>query len=235
METPLALVDGRLDVRLDEFPSVWLLTVPGASARPEVQEFELDPLIDEGLLVPVNMQMDTSPWVRIVVDGELTESERTDALGSVTWWLDARDGVVALGYGLNPVLDEWSNDEDHAFIAVPPGIYAVDVYWYVGPNALVEWEIKRSGEEPDAYWRRTRGDEPMPEWAQRWADPVIEGDNVIDFVAHLRRVDAAPSLTRPYSEAHPWFELEELTVPDRAPDGLAPSAHCYDLQPRDHV
>jgi hypothetical protein len=58
---------------------------------------------------------------------------------------------------------------------------------------------------------------------------------VVEFLAHLRRIDAPPALARPYSEAHPWFELEQLTIPDAAPTGLAPSAHCFDLQARDRA
>lgn len=102
----------------------------------------------EGKSIAFGLSQDDGFTARVVL-GDLAEPEAAEWVGRIVWKLDLAEGLLGI--------DRWA-------VAVPPGVYRVDVLGYL-PHSQGTWLLSRApggDEPPEAYWRRTRPGEAIP-------------------------------------------------------------------------
>lgn len=152
----------RSDYHVDNEATIVLLRSVGISPeRKEILE-NLPGAIANGWAVPFELVQDDSFNLRVVV-GELSTQEQAEWVGKVQWHLLAPSNRLVLETGLEPNL----TDEEAQALAleVPTGSYRVTLYAHLpGVNA---WACLREAGHTESlgeWFRRTRGNEPMPDW-----------------------------------------------------------------------
>ncbi|MDQ7826437.1 MAG: hypothetical protein RDV48_26780 [Candidatus Eremiobacteraeota bacterium] len=199
--------------------------------------------VKEGLVIPVELVQDDSFRVRVVL-GDLEKEEEEQWIGKLVWKLQVPDGCLAVEGGLDP---ETRDGGDHVrYLDIPPGEYLVEIHTLLtGVNGRACLESAEGSEALGAWFRRTRGDEPMPAWLKYrllcypQQDPGHEHDwealqntaeemslereaeksPTIDFLVRLSPLERDPPALP--GDFNGWFSAAaNARIPERFPTGL---------------
>ena len=206
-----------------------------------------------GDLLPFELMQDDPFVIRIVVGGALTDEERDDTIGRLTWRLRVANGKLFVGGGIEHVMEPAGSEvaqylaQYARHIEVPPGEYTATLHAYVhginGDNLLTQARGTK-GEGVGTWYRRTRGTD-LPVWVRVWchADPredrgheddwaapptkreraKEESTQYVDFLLHLTPFDGAPRTLPPLEQGFFSFDAYEVRLPERCPVGILAS------------
>jgi hypothetical protein len=134
-------------------------------------------LLSDGVCMPLYFPGDCALDNAVIVEGELDEEEEAEWIARLRSKLEVPCGeFMVMGGGLDDDFEiAMANPEapDPHFVffqkvVLEPGTCLVEVFAFLSSLTVnMEWEDQSEDAEPfDAYWARTRGDEPPPEWIE---------------------------------------------------------------------
>jgi hypothetical protein len=205
--------------------------------------------IQDGLLIPVSLFQDDSFAIRVVAGDALTTQEQEEWVGRLEWRLDLAKGKLCISSGAEWLYEglaatELADDESLRIVELPPGHYRATLYSYLGGvngSACLDQLAGGYGQgEPVGQWfRRTRPEDPFPEWLvyrcvahsdndpgheQEWANrPLPDAKatpELISFLLHLEPAEPS-AITATAKPENGWFSVSEgARKPERCPLGL---------------
>ena len=213
--------------------------------------------VRRGRLWCVDLGMDATIAMRVLVGGALSPEEEAAWVGRLEHRLDLPSGRLVVVGGIELSLEPGAaEDLDGArgvrVLDLPAGTYRATLHAYV-TSPLGEELLGRGGERGPvgAWWRATRPGEPMPEWvAERCrddpaaADPGHEAEWVnvrgprrpaptVEWLLHLRPLAGAGPAC-PALDGEGWFGAEafEAREVEVCPGSLALDPEAQGAEPR---
>jgi predicted DNA-binding WGR domain protein len=210
--------------------------------------------IADGDLLPFELVQDDPFVIRVVVGDALTDTERDEAIGQLTWKLRIPDGRLVVAGGIELVMEPAGSEVSEYLaqyarrIAVPPGDYDATLLVYVhginGEN-LLDRARGRKGEGVGVWYRRTRGDD-LPVWVRQWCqvdpreDKGHEDDwakeptkrerakqdatEYVHFLLHLTPLNGTARTQPPIEQGFFSFDAYDVRLPEKCPIGLLSTA-----------
>jgi hypothetical protein len=206
--------------------------------------------VADGDLLPFELVQDDPFVIRVVVGGTLTDEERDDTIGQLTWKLRVANGKLFVAGGIEHVMEPVGSEvaqylaQYARHIEVPSGEYTATLHAYVhgvnGDNLLTRARGAK-GEGVGAWYRRTRGND-LPVWVRVWCrvDPredrgheddwaapptkreraKEESTQYVHFLLHLTPLDGEPRTMPPLEQGFFSFDAYEVRLPERCPIGI---------------
>lgn len=174
----------RIDLLIEDHPG-FLIVTSGSAAE------ALFPLGDDPELVSLELIYNNPVIVRAVL-GDLSPDEQASWVGRVTARVSAPCGrIVVVGGGSRSA----GNAGPHHSLEVSPGDYLLEILTFpsTGGNGLACLEVANPSESVGAYFRRTRPEQPIPDWLawHCFADPDLDPGHAADWgEAEAARYDA---------------------------------------------
>jgi hypothetical protein len=204
---------------------------------------------NDGHLMPVRFDDRPSGMTALVLLGEHAPEFESEWMGRAAWWLNVPCGYLGVSAGIHllEVPDGYAggNDPYFKYVAVPPGEYLVEVLAYLPADEVLFHPKGGSRRFPvpgrprgvpiGAYFRRTRPNEPLPDWLtaylleypycdpgheEEWEDREDDDVEVEGCLLHVIRLTPVqpgePVLRRPRDL---WLPFELRSLP-KCPRGL---------------
>lgn len=180
--------------------------------------------VQKGDLLPLTLVQDDPFVIRVVAGEPLTAQEEEEWVARVDWHLNISDGLLCVTGGAVFSSEDYDADDPYyeqyvGEVALPKGRYRARLYTQVhGVNGGAVLDELAGGEygsgEPlDAWWVRTRPDEPAPVYDDE--------TDLVGFLLHLEPIDKAPKSGLSAVNEDGWFGgAENARKPERCPRGL---------------
>jgi hypothetical protein len=179
--------------------------------------------ITKGDLLPMTLVQDDPFLIRVVAGGPLNAQEEEEWVARLDWHLNISDGKLCITGGAVFSSDDYDDGDPYyegyvAELGLPKGRYRATLYTHLhsinggGVMDHLAGGAYGSGEEPDAWWARTRDGEPKPSW---------DDEELIGFLLHLEPIEKAPKQGLAELPEEGWFGgAEGARKPERCPRGL---------------
>lgn len=218
--------------------------------NPEAYEKHLRQARNDGHIMPVRFCDRPAGMTALVLVGDLAPEYESEWIGCATWRLNVPCGYLGISAGWHLLKKpdghlEWSGDPYFKYVRVPPGDYLVRFLAYFPADEAI-FDAKgraarfvapgsRRGVPIGKYFRKTRPNEPLPDWLtahlmaypehdpgheEEWEEMEEDEIEVEDYLYHVIWLTPITNDESPLGNPRNlWLPFEMRTLP-KCPLGL---------------